>query len=361
MLIVKKMLFQNFPDEILLHICSNLTSHELYQLSLSCRALSRVAFSILSYAIRLDYAYRDDQSLPQLNEIITKLKRRSGGFLSDITIAQLSWPIRSELGRRMQHILSTLPSLQTLSLKEHFGSLQGFYLQNPLPIGREENLYDVLLRAPSASTIRSLAISDTRISSHDILKLFSMKQLEHLSIDRFNYPMGIEPAEKIPPSRLESLAISTSAKPTGRHVGLILGRMQRLKRFAWSFDFGSVLNQVEFRRVLSPGEISIALSPLRTTLEELNISMAPAKFENDGTGLDLSGFERLKRVKVHEQVLFAAFNEPGNVGFCPGIDKQLWERLPRTLERLEVSLLHSSFLFCHFGKIDGELTVIGSF
>ena len=338
---MKKILLENLPDEILLHICLNLTSHELCQLSLSCRALSQVAFSVLSHAIRLDYAYRDDRSIPQLNEIITKLKRRSGGFLSDITIAHLSWPISSELSRRMQHLLSTFPNLQTLSLKEHFGSLQGFYLPNRIPISLEENLYDVLLRATSASTIRSLTISDTRISSHDILKLFSMKQLEHLSIDNFNYPMGIEPTSKIPPSQLESLAISTSARPTGRHIDLILTRTPKLRKFAWSFDFSSVMNQVEFQRVLSPAQISITLWPLRKTLRELSIDMlTPTRFYNDGTGLDLWGFEELKVLKVHEEVLFAAYNELGNVGFCPGVDKLLSERLPRSLQRLEVSLLN---------------------
>ena len=120
---MKKVFMHNVPDEILLQICKTLTSQELYQLSLSCRALSRVAFEVLTRAIRLDYACRDDRSVSQINEIITKLKRRSSGFLSDITIAHLSWPIGSELRRRMLHLLSILPNIQTLHLTENFGSL----------------------------------------------------------------------------------------------------------------------------------------------------------------------------------------------------------------------------------------------
>ena len=210
---MKKMLVHNVPDEILLQICSSLTSHELYQLSLSCRALSRVAFEVLSRAIKLDYAYRDDGSLSHLNGFITKLERRSSGFLSDISIAHLSWPIGSELRRRMHHILSVLPNIQTLNLKEQFGSLRGFFIGSGDLVGLDENLYNMLLQIPSASTLRSLTISDTRITAHDILKLFAMKQLEHLSLNGFNYAMGIEPGEEVPHSQLQSLTISTWRTP----------------------------------------------------------------------------------------------------------------------------------------------------
>jgi hypothetical protein len=330
---MKKILAHNVPDEILLQICSSLTSHELYQLSLSCRALSRVAFEVLSRAIKLDYAYRDDGSLSHLNGFITKLERRSGGFLSDIKIAHLSWPIDSELRRRMHHILSVLPNIQTLNLKEHFGSLRGFFIGSG---GLDENLYDILLQIPSASTLRSLTISDTRITAHDILKLFAMKQLEHLSVDGFNYAMGIEPGEEVPHSQLQSLTISTSANPTGRHIDIILARTPKLRKFTWNFDLSSTLNQEAIRRALSPAAMGEALSPLRSSLEELYISMAPSRFRNDSTSLNLSTFLKLRILKVHEEVLFPSYNELGYVVFCHGLEAQLCERLPPNLEMLEV-------------------------
>ncbi|PMD57236.1 uncharacterized protein K444DRAFT_49624 [Hyaloscypha bicolor E] len=294
-----KILVHNVPDEILLQICSSLTSHELYQLSLSCRALSRVAFEVFSRAIKLDYAYRDDGSLSHLNGFITKLERRSGGFLSGINIAHLSWPIGSELRRRMHYILSILPNIQTLNLKEHFGSLRGFFIGSG---GLDENL----------------------ITAHDILKLFAMKQLEHLSLDGFNYAMGIEPGEEVPHSQLQSLTISTSANPTGRHIDIILARTPKLRKFTWNFDLSSTLNQEAIRRALSPAAMGEALSPLRSSLEELYISMAPSRFRSDSTSLNLSNFLKLRILKVHEEVLFPSYNELGYVVFCRGLEAQLY-------------------------------------
>ncbi|KAE9378256.1 hypothetical protein N431DRAFT_366681, partial [Stipitochalara longipes BDJ] len=334
--ILKKTFLYNFPDEILLKICFHLTSDELYQLSLSCQALSRIGCEILSRALRLDYAYHDDRKLSQVNEIVNKLKRRSGGFLSDITIAYLTWPVSSQLCRRMHHILSLLPNIKTLHLKEQFDSLRGYFVQTEMLEGMDANLFDVLLHSPSASTIRSLTISDTRISSHDILKLFAMKQLEYLSIDGFNYPMGIEPGEDVPHSQLESLSISTTAKPTGRHIDILLARIPKLKIFSWKFDFSSVSTQEQFKQVCSPAAISTALNPLSSTLEELQISMAPTKFRNDGTGLCLSSFNKLRRLEVHEEVFFPSCNELSYLAFCHGLGAQLWDRLPRNLETLEI-------------------------
>jgi hypothetical protein len=333
---MKKILAHNVPDEILLQICSSLTSHELYQLSLSCRALSRVAFEVLSRAIKLDYAYRDDGSLSHLNGFITKLERRSGGFLSVIKIAHLSWPIDSELRRRMHHILSVLPNIQTLNLKEQFGSLRGFFIGSGDLVGLDENLYNILLQIPSASTLRSLTISDTRITAHDILKLFAMKQLEHLSLNGFNYAMGIEPGEEVPHSQLQSLTISSSANPTGRHINIVLARTPKLRKFTWNFDLSSTLKQEAIWRALSPAAMGEALSPLRSTLEELYISMAPSRFQNDSTSLNLSNFLKLRILKVHEEVLFPSYNELGYVVFCHGLEAQLCERLPPNLEMLEV-------------------------
>jgi hypothetical protein len=329
---MKDMSLHNFPTEILLQICTHLTSHELTQVSLSCRSLSSIAFSILSRALRLNYAHRDDRNAFQLNSITTKLKRRSNGYLSDNTIAHLSWPISSELRRQMLRLLSILPNLQTLQLKEYFGSQQGYFI--PLETReKREDLYDFLVQMKSASTIRSLKIEDRRISAHDILKLCEMKRLEHLSIEGFNYPMGTPPTFSIS-SNLESLAISMSANPTGRHIDLILTRMKRLKKFIWKIDISSLLNEKVFWKALSPVAISDALKPLRGTLRELNISLVdPKGFRYDGTVLDLESFDELGVLKVHEELLFPSHGE----GACDGSDKQLWERLPSGLEVLEVS------------------------
>lgn len=343
------MLVHNVPVEILLEICTNLTSHELYQLSLSCRVLSQVASEVLSRALRLDYAYHDDRSLSQVNKIITKLKSRSGDYLADINIARVSWPVSSELGRRLHHLLSILPNLQTLHLKEHFGSLQGFFIRSGMLPGIEENLYDFLVQIPSASTIRSLTISHSRISAHDILKLFAMRQLEHLSIDSFNYSMGIEPGEDVPHSQLESLSISTSAKPAGRHIDILLARTPKLKKFSWAFDLSSILNQEVFRKALSPAAISTTLGPISSTLEELHISMASTQFRNDATSFNLCNFSKLRTLTIHEEVLFPSYNELSYVVFCHGLETQLCERLPENLEMLEVRfgrILPALFVSC---------------
>jgi len=331
--IPKKMFLYNFPDEILLAICSHLTSHELSQLSLSCQALSRIACEVLSRAFKLDYACYDDRKLPRVNEIVNKLKRRSIGYLSDITIAHLTWPVSSQLCRRMHHILSMLPNLQTLHLKEQSVCYLGYFIRDGM---LDANLYDVLLTSPSATTIRSLTISDSRVSSHDILKLVSLAQLEHLSIENFNYPMGIEPGPSAPHSQLQSLSIST-ARPTGRHIDIILARLPNLKRFVWKFDFSSIPTQEQFMQVCSPAAISATLEPLKPTLEELRIEMVHTEFRNDGTELNLAGFEKLRRLRFHEDLLFSSCHKIGFGDFCHGLEPQLQDRLPRNLETLEVS------------------------
>jgi hypothetical protein len=347
-LITSEMSLLGFADEILLQISSNLTSHELYQLSLSCRALSRVAFETLSRSIRLDYAYRDDRSVWKLNGFISQLKRRSGSAVSGITTAHLAWPNSSvQLRRRMLHILSILTNAQTLHLKEHFGPLHGLYIRNDTARELEENLYDVFIRSRSASSVRSLKIADTRISAHDILKLLSLKQLEHLSIDGFNNPMAVIPDGEIRYSQLESLAISTSTKPTGRHTDLLLGRTPGLKKFTWNFDFREVLNEEKFRQILSPAAISKALSPLRQTLVELDISMGRTWFRNDETVFNLSDFLVLKVLRIHDRVLFSSESGIGVVA-SPSLDLRLSRRLPPNLENLDVSIeleLKSSVIF----------------
>jgi hypothetical protein len=166
-----------------------------------------------------------------------------------------------------------------------------------------------------------------------------MKQLEHLSIEGFNYPMGIKPGDEIPHANLESLSISTTARPTGRHVDIILARTPHLKRFSWNFDLSSILTQEQFKQVCSPAAMSAALRPLSSTLEELRISMAATKFRNDGTRLDVSRFEKLRRLQIHGEVLFPSPHGLSYEAFCGGLGAQLWDRLPRSLETLEVSRL----------------------
>jgi hypothetical protein len=326
-----------FADEILLQISSNLTSHELYQLSLSCRALSRIAFETLSRSIKLDYAYRDARSVWKLNEFISQLKCRSGGAVSGITTAHLAWPNSSvQLRRRMLHILSILSNIQTLHLKEHFGPLQGLYIRNDTARELEENLYDVFIRSRAAASVRSLKIADTRISVHNILELLSLKQLEHLSIDGFNNPMAIISGGEIHYSQLESLAISTSTKPTGRHIDLLLERTPSLKKFTWNFDFRWVLKEERFRQTLSPAAISKALRPLRQTLVELDISMGRTWFRNDETVFNLSNFLVLGVLRIHDRVLFSSGSGIGVAS--PSLDLRLSWRLPPNLEKLHVSI-----------------------
>jgi hypothetical protein len=198
----------------------------------------------------------------------------------------------------MMKILSLLPNLKTLHLKEHFGSLRGVYLPSQNPGKIDEDLYNFLLRTPSASSIRSLKIEDSRISAHDILIIFKLENLEHLSVEGLNCPMGTEPTFSVH-SNLETLSISSSANPTGRHIDLILARVPKLKKFVWKFDVSSILNPEEFRKSLDVGQISVAIRPLRPTLEELSIEVLGMEGGgNFGTGLDVEGFENLRYLRV---------------------------------------------------------------
>jgi hypothetical protein len=338
------MLLPNLPTEILLQILSHLTSHELAQLCLSNRAFSHVTFSIFSRAIRLDYAYRDDRSLLQLKAVINKIKHHFVDYLSNITIAHFSWLFSSALRHQMMKILSLLPNLKTLHLKEHFGSLRGVYLPSQNPGKINEDLYSSLLRSPFTSSIQSLKIDDSRISAHVILIIFKQEKLEHLSVEGLKCPIGTEPTFSLH-SNLESLSISISANPTGRHIDLILARVPKLKKFVWKFDVSSILNLEEFRKSLDVGMISVAIKPLRCTLEELSIEVLGIEGGgNFGTGLDVEGFENLRYLKVSEEVIFVSYKEMDDrYSERALLEKKLLEKLPRALERLEGSFL----IHCH--------------
>jgi hypothetical protein len=236
----------------------------------------------------------------------------------------------------MLHILSTLSNVQTLYLKEHFSPFHGIYIQNDTPIELEENFYDVLVRISCASSVRSLTIEDSRISVHDILKLFAMKQLEHLSVDGFNNSRAVVPEGKIHHSQLESLAISASRNPTGRHIDLLFKHVPNLRKLGWHFDFSWIVDKNKSRETLSPVAISNALSPLRHKLVESNISLEPAPIGNDGKELNLSNFLRLRKLKVHDRVLLPSAKASGSVVSRTSQDSQLSRFLPANLETLDV-------------------------
>jgi len=200
----------------------------------------------------------------------------------------------------------------------------------------KENFYDVLVRISCASSVRSLTIEDSRISVHDILKLFAMKQLEHLSVDGFNNPIAVVPEGKIHHSQLESLAISASRNPTGRHIDLLFKRVPNLRKLGWHFDFSWIVDENKSRETLSPVAISKALSPLRHKLVESNISLEPAPFRNDGTELNLSNFLRLRKLKIHDRVLLPSAKASGSVVSRTSLDSQLSRCLPVNLDTLDV-------------------------
>jgi hypothetical protein len=243
----------------------------------------------------------------------------------------------------MIKILSLLPNLKTLHLKEHFAPLQAVYLPSQYKGNVEEDRYDFLLRSPSASSIRSLKIEDSRITAHDILIIFELEKLEHLSIEGFKDPIGIEPTFSVH-SNLKSLSISSSANPMGRHIDLILARVPKLKKFVWKFDVSPYFNLNELRTSLDVDKISAAVRPLRYTLEELSIEMLRIEEgETFGTGLDFEGFEKLRYLRVSEEFIFGSYKKIDDRDFGRVLEEKLLKKLPRGLERLEVSFL----IHCH--------------
>jgi hypothetical protein len=222
--------------------------------------------------------------------VINKFKHYSVDYLSSITIAHLSSPLRP-LSPNNEYSISIAESNDTASLNEHLGSLRGIYLSRQNPGKIDEDLHNFLLRSPSASFIRSLTIEDSRISAHDILINSGLQKLEHLSVEGFKCPIGTEPTFSVH-SNLESLSISSSANPTGRHIDLILAGVATMKNFAWKIDVSSILNPEEFRKSLDAGKISVAIRPLRCTPEDLSIEMLG--IEGGGNFGDVEGFENFR-------------------------------------------------------------------
>jgi hypothetical protein len=243
----------------------------------------------------------------------------------------------------MMKILSLLPNVKTLHLKEHVASWQGVYLPSQYRGEMDENIYNFLLRSPSVSSIRSLKIEDSRITAHDILIIFELEKLGHLSIEGFKDPIGIEPTFSIH-SNLKSLSISSSANPMGRHIDLILARVPKLKKFVWKFDVSPYFNLNELRTSLDVDKISAAVRPLRYTLEELSIEMLRIEGgETFGTGLDFEGFEKLSYLRVSEEFIFGSYRKIDDRDFGRVLEERLLKKLPRGVERLEVSFL----IHCH--------------
>jgi len=121
--------------------------------------------------------------------------------------------------------------------------------------------------------------------------------------------------------------------PVGPFVKSLLSGHQCLKKFTWGIDSRRITEQ------LSPAAIAAALEPLRSTVEELHLSISSEYFTyagNDGTQMDFSSFSRLKVLRIHDSLVFSSdpILQQAGSGHC--FDINLYQRLPSSLENLYV-------------------------
>jgi hypothetical protein len=172
----------------------------------------------------------------------------------------------------------------------------------------------------------------------DVFKLFDVPRLDYLCVAK----LDVRPSEELPQfdrqpvSRIEVLEFKECSPPMGPLVKVMLGGHHRLRKFTWGIDSRRITSQ------LSPAAITDALEPLKSTVEELHLSISPGSWTyagNDGTQMDFASFSRLKVLKIHDSLLFAfdpILQLSGWTGSGHCFDVNLYQRLPPFLESLYV-------------------------
>jgi hypothetical protein len=188
--------------------------------------------------------------------------------------------------------------------------------------------------------IQNLVIWDHYITSEDIGKLSVIRNVKNLKI---SLPDKDVSAEKlIVPSTgghcnmVKLYFSSVNLPPKKVCISSILKQYPGLQELTWDYTENSAEDDY-----FSPTEFISALLPIHATLVKLNLAITPES--SHSSQLDFSQFTALKVLRVYERLMFQ-FNrgnqwalELHSEGEIQGDRLRLSERLPATLERLDVS------------------------
>lgn len=340
----------DFPDEILLKIIADVTIlsvTDLLSISLCGRRLGYLVLPQLYSSIclidnptRLNLLNR---RLQDLNTILTTSPERR----SWLNTASISWTGENvENGApwltqaKMFGILTQLPSLRSLGIGERIQRSFGPFAV--LPVGPSK-----LLRryASSFRYLRRLILDDFMTTTADIAAFFTWPNLHHLTISNLIVLYSEETvfsAKKslaVPKSNVQSLEFRRCQhNPFGPLLENLLKNQSQLRHLA-------VETTGHFR---TPATVQNCLNPLRDNLVELELTTLSQPEivragipHNDGSILDLSQFQVLRKMEIEDHLLF-----PWPVEYTPSTrgwssphiaDTGLAARLPESLECLIVS------------------------
>jgi hypothetical protein len=328
------------PEEVLVQIFSNaiLDSTDLANLAVSCRRLNSTALLSLYEDIKLKC---DGPSRFRKLDLLIAILESHPIRASRVRSLDISWKEDTpEITNKISNLLHKLLTLENLTLNIS-NATSNYYschrtFSNPL---------DNLHTWPFASLLHTLTISDQKMNILDIGTIFTLPNLKHLSISRFDTTAteGISSAmlALAPPlCKLKTLAVWWSSHPRGWRAQYLLRGHSCLESLTWVCGHGFPNTRTSWSNgPLSPTDMFKLLEPMSDTLVHLRLSADLACY--GGPEIDFSRFPALKILHVNYHSLFL-MSEDTLVGennmrrYTLGSREGLWGRLPRLLEDLRV-------------------------
>lgn len=324
----------DLADEILLQILSRQylpdPPRDLINVAVTSRRLHPVALTQLYRAIRFMPRSGNIEFVTDLQSFISCLEAfpERARWVESASFGWLKMDLA--IPQKLETIFKLLNNLREICLigtdPFRFNHIQG------------PTIVQSLLRAPASSSLRIVRISHPRMSVQDIQSLYSLPDIEDLTINSWNYTSSSQPDANVvpPPTRLRSLHFQQSSLPSGPVAKILLQGHQQLKELLWTG--GSTTT----RALLSPKNLMESIGYLSSSLVSLELRIGLRAHPNDGTHIDVSKFNVLQTLVVDERFLFKSLVSQDDPAFqhCqPTKDPFMYQRLPISLEILQVGIL----------------------
>lgn len=258
---------------------------------------------------------------------------------------------RNAANSRADNLLRLIPNIRSLDIQNNSYKCSPF--APPLPL---------LLKLTQLSEVTT---SDPKCTAYEVAQFMQLPNIQELTVHFMDVQSrihGLNSAKQddgasrsrltrlalpkdshLPPSELRFLlTVSSSITMLSCNIPGLEPREQAMRR--------SRARAALMRDVLSPARSLESLSPVRGTLVELDLIDAGVGWPgHDASRLDLSGFERLKRLSLSAACLFVPHGSWGG-------RKGLWQLLPKTAEKIHVNLKLSRRAATH--SSDLQLTLL---
>jgi len=323
------MSFLGLSDELLLQIFNLRRSNtkDVWSIILTCHRFYRVALrDILYREININASILRDRKF--LHAITIHPERASS-----VREASFFWD--GDDAKAWELVFDIIPKLLLMNTL-------GLHVEGPTHSEGERRFqFSHYLDRLANLQIRKLWIANKDLTSEEIARLSTILTIEHMRIYWFDGDLSdrrelvlSSKLSNIPPSNVVKLEFLSTESPLTLSGPSILGKFPCLQELTWEYseedlgDFSPIL-------FISP------LLPIAATLAKLNLSVEFA--HPTSCQLNLSQFTALKVLRLHERLAFK-FNLE-NEWVWEGRTEQeieqdrldLSERLPATLEQLEVS------------------------